>query len=589
MIVQLQNWIHNLEEGGGAKVLKGVLGVLAFVFVMLLYNVREFQNLGTQEAMEQAQLARNIAQGKGFTTDVIRPLDLFVLQQHQKSEKLTVTLPQPDLANAPAYPWLLAQWMKVGSWNYDINQEGEFNRFQPDQRIAYLNQLLFFVLLLFLFRLAKRLFDEQVAWFSVIVLGGTDLFWRFSQAGLPNLLAALLIVVTMWLLTKAEQGARESKWPLWKVLPFLLLGGAVLGLAGLTRYSLVLLVLPALVYVFHAFEERRGVLSLTLLIGFAAVLTPWLQRNLAVCGKPFGTASYAVYAASSFFPGDELERALKPEDVSVASDLGKYGVEAHWEKLMDNVEKVIVTDLPRLGGTWLSAFFLASLLLPFTRPGLVKLRLWMVLSLVALVVTQALGRTHASTVSPELNGENLLLVLVPLVVMFGAGMFNVLADQLKPVFDPGRGIITGGFIFIFSLPLVMNLLTPRPSAWVYPPFHPPVIQQASAWLQQDEWMVSDMPAAVAWYGRRQSLLIPRDYTAEFTVIQQAKPVNALYLTSISLDRKLLTEMSGKQAEPWSEFGLNSVIKGELPDGFPLKHAYADWFPYQLFLADKQRW
>jgi len=101
--------------------------------------------------------------------------------------------------------------------------------------------------------------------------------------------------------------------------------------------------------------------------------------------------------------------------------------------------------------------------------------------------------------------------------------------------------------------------------------------------------VSDMPAAVAWYGQRQSLLIPRDYTTEFTVIQQAKPVNALYLTSISLDRKLLTEMSGKQAEPWSEFGLNSVIKGELPDGFPLKHAYADWFPYQLFLSDKQRW
>ncbi|MCD6050800.1 MAG: hypothetical protein K0Q55_2203 [Verrucomicrobia bacterium] len=589
MIVQLQNWIHNLEEGGGAKVLKSVLGVLAFVFVMLLYNVREFQNLGTQEAMEQAQLARNIAQGKGYVTDVVRPLDLFVLQQQAKGEKITVTLPQPDLMNAPAYPWLLAQWMKVGTWNYEISKDGEFNRFQPDQQIAYLNQIIFFLLLLVLFRLAKRLFDEPVAWFTVIVLGGTDLFWRFSQAGLPNLLAAFFVVVAMWLLTKAEQGAREDKWGIGKVLPLVLLGGAVLGLAGLTRYSLILLAVPALVYVFNAFEERRGVLGLALLIGFAGVLAPWLQRNMEVCGKPFGTASYAVYAASAFFPADELERALKPEDVSVASDLGKYGVEAHWEKLTDNVEKVIVTDLPRLGGTWLSAFFLASLLLPFTRPGLLKLRLWIILSLVALIITQALGRTQASSVSPELNGENLLMVLVPLVVMFGAGMFNVLADQLKPVFDPGRGVITGGFVFIFSLPLLLNLLTARPSAWVYPPFHPPVIQQASAWLKPEEWTVSDMPAAVAWYGQRTSLLIPRDYTTEFTVIHQAKPVNALYLTSISLDRKLLTEMSGEQAEPWSEFGLNSVIKGELPDGFPLKHAYADWFPYQLFLSDKQRW
>lgn len=589
MIVKLQNWIHNMEEGGGARTLKALLGVLAFVFAMLLYNVREFQNLGTQEAMEQAQLARNIAQGKGYVTDVIRPLDLFVIQKHQQSEKLAVTLPQPDLANAPAYPWLLAQWMKLGQWNYEISRDGEFNRFQPDQRIAYLNQLLFFLLLVFLFRLAKRLFDDQVAWFTVIVLGGTDLLWRFSQSGLPTILAALLVVMFVWLLTKTEQGARESKWPLWKTLPMILVAGAILGLAGLTRYSLILLILPVLVYIFHAFEERRGILMLVLLIGFAGVLTPWLQRNMAVCGKPFGTASYSIYAASSFFPADELERALKPEDVSVASDLGKYGVEAHWDKLIRNIEDVLVKDLPHLGGTWLSAFFLASLLLPFTRPGLVKLRLWLVLSMLTLMITQALARTQASTVSPDLNGENLLVILVPLVVMFGAGLFNVLADQLKPVFDPGRGVITGGFIFVFSLPLLLNLWTPRLSAWVYPPFHPPVIQQAAAWLQKEEWVVSDMPAAVAWYGQRTSLLIPRDYTTEFSVINEAKPINALYLTSISLDRKLLTEMSGEQAEPWSEFGLNSVIKGELPDGFPLKHAYADWFPYQLFLSDKQRW
>lgn len=589
MIVKLQNWIHNMEEGGGARTLKALLGVLAFVFAMLLYNVREFQNLGTQEAMEQAQLARNIAQGKGYVTDVIRPLDLFVLQKYQQSEKMAVTLPQPDLANAPAYPWLLAQWMKMGQWNYEISRDGEFNSFQPDQRIAYLNQLLFFLLLVFLFRLAKRLFDDQVAWFTVIVLGGTDLLWRFSQSGLPTMLAALLVVMFVWLLTKAEQGARESKWPLWKTLPMILVAGAILGVAGLTRYSLILLVLPVLVYIFHAFEERRGVLMLVLLIGSAGVLTPWLQRNMAVSGKPFGTASYAIYAASSFFPADELERALKPEDVSVASDLGKYGVEGHWDKLVRNIEDVLVKDLPRLGGTWLSAFFLASLLLPFTRPGLVKLRLWLVLSLLTLMAAQALARTQASTVSPDLNGENLLVILIPLVVMFGAGLFNVLADQLKPVFDPGRGVITGGFIFVFSLPLLLNLWTPRNSAWVYPPFHPPVIQQASAWLQKGEWVVSDMPAAVAWYGQRTSLLIPRDYTAEFSAINEAKPVNALYLTSISLDRKLLTEMSGEQAEPWAEFGLNSVIKGELPDGFPLKHAYADWFPYQLFLSDKQRW
>ena len=588
-MVKLQNWIHSLEEGGGAKILKGLLGVMAFAFVMMLYNVREFQNLGTQEAMEQAQLARNIARGKGFTTDVIRPLDLYVLQTHQKSDKLTITLPQPDLANAPAYPWLLAQWMKVGNWTYAIETPEGFNRYQPDQQITYLNQILFLLLLLVIYHLAKRLFDAPVAWFTVIVLGGTDLFWRYSQSGLPTMLAALLLAITVWLLTKAEQGARESEWNAGKLLPLVLLGGVTLGLAALTRYSLAVLIVPALIYVAYAFEQRRVVNAVALLIGFAVVLAPWLQRNMSVCGKPFGTASYAVYADSSFFPADQLERTVNPANVNVASDLGKYGVEAHWDKLIHNIAEVFSTDLPHLGGTWLMAFFLASLLLPFTRPALIKLRVCLVLSLVVLACTQALGRSYITKISPDVNGENLLVILAPLLLIFGAGMFMVLADQLKQVFEPGRGVITGGFAFLFCLPLALNLLTPRYTALVYPPYHPPVIQQAAGWLKPEEWMTSDMPAAVAWYGQRTCLLLPRDVKEDFKQIQQAKPLNALYLTAISLDRKLLTEMSGPQAEPWSEFGRDTVIKQELPDGFPLKNAYADWFPYQLYLSDRKRW
>lgn len=589
MIVKLQNWIHGMEEGAGARVLKGMLAILAYVVLMLLFNVREFHNFDSQEAMEQAQLARNIARGKGFVTDVIRPLDLYVLKENQKADKVAVTLPQPDLANAPAYPWLLAQWMKIGRWSYEIENVGNFDRYQPDMQITYLNQLLFLLLLLVLFRLAARLFDGGVAWLSVLVLGGADLFWRFTQSGLPNLLAALLLLITVWCLTKAEQGAREGQWNLLKSLPLVLFAGVFLALTGLTRYSLLLLVFPAMVYVFMGFEQKRVILLIAFLLGFAGVLTPWLMRNMEVCGKPFGTASYAVYANSAFFPEDHLERALKPVNVDVASDLGKYGVEAHWDKFFKNFGQTLTNDLPKLGGTWASAFFLACLLFPFTRPGLIKLRLWVGGSLVLLVVVQTLGRTYISTVSPEVNGENLLMILTPLVVMFGVGMFNILVNQLKQVFDPGRGVIVGTFLFIFALPLIVNLMNPRYGASAYPPYRIPIVQQAAAWLKPDEWMVSDMPAAVAWYGQRSSLLIPRDYDTEFAEINRAKPFNALYLTTISMDRKLLTEMSGSQAEPWSKFALSTVIKQELPDGFPLKHAYADWFPYQLYLADKERW
>ena len=40
---------------------------------MLLYNLREFRNLATPEAMDAAQLARNLAEGKGYTHAFHRP------------------------------------------------------------------------------------------------------------------------------------------------------------------------------------------------------------------------------------------------------------------------------------------------------------------------------------------------------------------------------------------------------------------------------------------------------------------------------------------------------------------------------------
>ena len=46
------------------------------------YNWRAFKNMATQEAMDAAQLARNIAQGKGYTTLFIRPFSIYLVKKH---------------------------------------------------------------------------------------------------------------------------------------------------------------------------------------------------------------------------------------------------------------------------------------------------------------------------------------------------------------------------------------------------------------------------------------------------------------------------------------------------------------------------
>src|SRR5262245_37350014 len=104
----IQDYIHALEEGGG-KILvrRGLLALLA-IFVAVVYHLTEFRNFTTQEAMDSAQLARNLSNGEGFRTGFIRPLSLHLLkvkaQEEHRDEHAIYQAPHPDLANPPLYP-----------------------------------------------------------------------------------------------------------------------------------------------------------------------------------------------------------------------------------------------------------------------------------------------------------------------------------------------------------------------------------------------------------------------------------------------------------------------------------------------------
>ena len=53
--------------------------------------------------------------------------------------------------------------------------------------------------------------------------------------------------------------------------------------------------------------------ALAALGAFAIVLTPWVIRNYAVSGTPFGTAGYAVVEGTGLFPQFQLERSMHPD------------------------------------------------------------------------------------------------------------------------------------------------------------------------------------------------------------------------------------------------------------------------------------
>jgi len=601
-----QDLIHRLDVVGGPRVFRVGLAVLAVAALLCLYDWRAFKNMSTQEAMDSAQVGRNLAQGKGFSTGFIRPLSIYLLKRHGQqrpanaSDPARLNGPHPDLANAPVYPLVLAGLMKVLPFHYPVSSGGfwtnggAFWRYEPDFLIALFNQLLFLALVVSVFFLARRLFDAPVAWLSGVLMLGGELYWRFTVSGLPTILLLLLFTGLAWGLTLLEE---ESRQPKWGPAGSLLLAGAIgalVGLGGLTRYGFGWLILPVAAFVI-LFSNPRQRVTLTLIIlgAFGAFMGTWIARNVWVSGTPFGTAGYAVLEGTTLFPANRLVRSLEP-------DLSWLAMTPLWVKLLANTREIIQNVLPKLGGTWVSAFFLVGLLVNFRNPSTRRLRYFLLMCLPVLAVVQALGRTALSEASPELNSENFLVLLAPLVLVYGVGLFFLLLDQVELPVLQMRYLVIGLFGALACLPMVLVFLPPRTSPVAYPPYMPDIIQRYSGYLKQDELMMSDIPWAVAWYGQRQCVwltlqVLPKakDLTPRhedfFAINDFLKPIHALYLTAESMDSKFVSQWVQAGEESWGGFVAQTVLLKQEPVTFPLRKADDRYFPYQLFLADWERW
>ena len=609
-MASVQDLVNKFEAVWNGRGWRIGLGGLLVVIVVVGYNWRSFHNLNNPEAMDAAQVARNLAEGRGYTTQFIRPFSIYLIKQRNQARSGKVAAevaadpaqlkgPHPDLANPPGYPVVLAGLMKVLPFKYPVNVQDafwsvparlptadtprQFLRYQPDFIIALFNQGLLVASVLLVFFLARRLFDNQVAWLAAILMLGCELLWRFSVSGLSTQLLLLIFLGLIWCLVWLESEEREPVWG--HRAQFWLAGttGLLLGLGALTRYAFGWLLLPVLLYLGVFCVLRRFQLLFVTLGVFLAVLSPWVARNLVVSRTPFGTASYALLETSFLFPENKLQRSLEPSFKAV-------GLKPFIFKLAGNSREILQNDLPKLGGSWVSALFLAGLLLNYRNPALQRLRYFLLGTLLLFVVVQSLGRTQVSEDVPVFNGENLLVLTVPLVFLFGTGLFFQLLDQVSFRIRELRYLIIGVFGFVACLPMVFIFLPPKTSPLAYPPYYPPAIQQTCGWMKEGELMMSDIPWAMAWYGNRQCVWLTQNAQSEFFAIHDfLKPVRGLYLTPQTMDNRFLSQWVRAGEHSWPSFILESMLRNQIPENFPLRKAPAGFFPEQLFLSDYVRW
>ena len=598
----IQTLVHYLEVGAGQVWLRRLLAVILVALFAVIYQATEARNFSAPDAMDAAQLGRNLAEGRGYTTSFIRPLSLHLLQERAiavgADPQAVIAAPHPDLENPPVYPVLLAALFKIlpQQFHYGLPTDQVFRRPYAEVAISAANLAIFAGVVFLVAWLGRRLFDPTVGFLAAGTTLVTEHFWRFANSGLPTLLLMLLVLILVHVLVSLDRAAAQPVPSGGRLASLVLAAGVIIGIACMTRYAFAWLVVPVSAFVLWRGDKWRGRLVLLLLMTVAVLSAPWLVRNWRLSGNPFGITLHSVIANTESFAGDRLERSQHPRYDQMNRMEPMY-------KLVRNLGDTLRDEIPRLGGSWLTAFFLVGLLVPFRDATRNRIRWFVVATIGMLAVIQAAVRTSLTTGFGFVTGENLLVTLAPVAFVFGAGLVVLLLDQIEWPAPLLRTLVLNLVLFGLSAPFLITCLPPRSLALCDPPYRPAIIREFSGFTPRDTLFMSDIPWAVAWYGPREclwaTLRVLDDPEAnvnnrreDFFVFAEARrPVRAVYLSPYWADQPMRARFFGDPDFAWGRFYLDVMLRQNVPAGFPLKNVLGGSYMINghFLAAEKDYW
>jgi hypothetical protein len=548
----IQSMLQTVEVGKGQFLVRIIPLITALIVIGAAADLSVYHGLSDPQSMDNAQLARQIVRGKGFTTEFLRPHAVAQLRDYAMTQSLRTGKPGdlfpanqypigtprviPDTYNAPAYPYLLAAWFYLIHPEFDQTPAGmnATRLYSGDRWIPLLNQVFLLLTAVLVFALGRRLFDGRVAWMSLIAFLATELVWEYSITALSTTLlmflvtASLLCVLEIFCIGEACYDNDEVSFaPAW----FWALGaGVLIGLVCLTRLHLIILLVP--IFLLLMLMPRASFMLLpVMLLVVAAFVGPWFWHEDTVSGNPLGSNAPLLLYGESDYKGNEIycttsipnyERLLRD-----ATRKETYGFRYHFEH------------------AWTRLFH------------------WLLVACtVALIAANSLGVPDPDAMGPW----NIVIVLFPCMLVIGGAIFFILLDRLNLQLWLLNNLIVTVTLVITALPLTIALTVgnDNPFPFAFPPYWPPAIKYYGQTANPDEWVTSDMPWATAWYADRASLWLPDSITDFQNLHDNVCPTGIIVLTRISLESPLSTFATGEYKN-WLTF----IIGLPAPDSFPL--------------------
>jgi len=534
--------------------------------IAFLYLFVQFRGLSSPTAMDQAQIARAIAAGEGFSTKYLRP---FAIRQLELAGKPVPTEKFPDFFQSPLNPLVNALPLKIVQSRWKL---GPLNVVYIADRMIAGTAIVFFLLSIAVwFQVARRLFDPKLAALGCAIILLTDLFWEFSLSGLPQMLMVLIFSGVCWTTVRALENKSANR----SATIFLGVTGLLFGLLILAHGAAAWIFLGWLVFAGVVFRPRFLVL-VAALVGALLIVTPWLWRNHFVCGNPLGIAGYEMLAPvleseSGYFrsltdaPACDASRTIQRLTSALRIHTGQI--------------------LSFLGLNLVALLFFASLLHKFQPPNSELFRRAVLLMWIGAWFGMALCGVDGPVHSNQLH-----VLFLPVFIFFGLAFALELWNRLEIPSPRLRQALPVFLILISALPLVSRLVAKPVAAIQWPPYVPPFIAILGEWFDEKEIIASDMPWAVAWYANRNSLLLPKtmkDFSkiSDFRLLGES--ISGIYLTPITGNRRLFSEIYKGPYDDW-------VMLIERPPPDPLQFVLPFFTPLPIdgeciLYADRDRW
>ena len=569
--IQVQSLLRALEQGRWAGVIRLTLIAAGVLTLVLLYLFVQFRGLSTQDGIDQAQVAREIAAGHGFSTKNYRPAEVYLFQQAQAPSGGVVPEHLPEIYHAPLHPLIIALALSAARSTWATLIDTGHPIYAADRVIAATAILFFLLSVLLTFRLALRLFDRRIAVAAAVFILLADQFWQFSLSGLPQMLLLFLFSLAVTCLEQAIQAKAQGRNP----YVSLALLGLAFGLMSLTQPLTLFVAVGAFAFCALYFRPRLYAATVPAL-GCVVLFSLWVWHNYQVSHLPLGLSPFAwLHGVITSESGWMRKPAL---------DLGTVTPNLFRRR----IQASLIDQLPAmgtlLGGVLVAPIFFLTLLHRFKRLETETFK-W---ALAAMWAGAFLGTVLAGMETRWLDPNQIHLLFGPAMTLYGLAFILMLLNRLYA--DPGvlRILLLVGLGLVSALPSLIGFLPGNPPV-NFPPYLPSVLQAFQRWSKPNEVISSDMPWAVAWYGDRKALWLP-DKPGTFNEYSDYQilggPIVMLYLTPLTRDLKYASEILSGEYSNWALLilGIDRSVAA-----FPL-HARLFLAGNQcMLLADRPRW